>query len=51
MVIWNNEGLMHRVVPYTDRSRTMHRTSIAGRERPGRVAREADVARTFEPIG
>ena len=37
MVIWNNEGMMHRVVPYMDEGRSMHRTSIAGRERPGRA--------------
>lgn len=35
LVIWNNEGLMHRAVPYTDRGRVMHRTSIGGAERPG----------------
>jgi alpha-ketoglutarate-dependent taurine dioxygenase len=38
MVIWNNEGLMHRVVPYSDSNRVMHRTSIGGREKPGHVA-------------
>jgi alpha-ketoglutarate-dependent taurine dioxygenase len=30
LVIWNNQGLMHRVVPYTDEGRRMHRTSLAG---------------------
>lgn len=30
LVIWNNQGLMHRVVPYTDEGREMHRTSLAG---------------------
>lgn len=48
MVIWNNEGLMHRVVPYTDGRRAMHRTSIAGAERPGRPASAEAVAKTFE---
>jgi alpha-ketoglutarate-dependent taurine dioxygenase len=51
MVVWNNEGLMHRVVPYTDGRRSMHRTSIGGLAKPGRVARQEDLARTFEPIG
>lgn len=37
-VIWNNQGLMHRVVPYTDTGRVMHRTTLAGKERPGKVA-------------
>jgi alpha-ketoglutarate-dependent taurine dioxygenase len=49
LVIWNNEGLMHRVIPYSDEGRAMHRTSIAGRERPGRPARQDDVARTIQP--
>ncbi len=31
-VIWDNCGVMHRVVPYDDPRRTMHRTSIAGTE-------------------
>lgn len=51
MVIWDNEGLMHRVTPYTDGRRTMHRTSIGGLAKPGRLAREADVAKTLEPMG
>ncbi len=35
-VIWNNCGLMHRVVPYPDGSeRMMHRTTIMGTERLG----------------
>jgi alpha-ketoglutarate-dependent taurine dioxygenase len=49
LVIWNNEGLMHRVIPYSDEGRAMHRTSIAGRERPGRPASQDDVARTIQP--
>ncbi len=32
-VVWDNCGVMHRVVPYDDPKRTMHRTSIAGHER------------------
>lgn len=36
-VIWNNHGVMHRVVPYDDDSgRDMHRTSIMGDQRLGR---------------
>ena len=35
-VIWNNCGLMHRVVPYPEGSeRMMHRTTIMGTERLG----------------
>jgi alpha-ketoglutarate-dependent taurine dioxygenase len=49
LVLWNNEGLMHRVIPYSDEGRAMHRTSIAGRERPGRPASQDDVARTLQP--
>lgn len=37
LVIWDNLGLMHRVVPYTDQNRSMHRTTIASREKPGHV--------------
>lgn len=48
LVIWNNQGVMHRVVPYTDEGRVMHRTSIAGKERPGRKAVEADVERIYQ---
>ena len=50
MVVWNNEGLMHRVDPYTDGRRTMHRTSIAGTERPGKPASLEAVAQTLEPV-
>jgi alpha-ketoglutarate-dependent taurine dioxygenase len=50
LVIWNNQGLMHRVVPYTDTGRVMHRTSIAGKEKPGHVATEASLAKMLEPI-
>ena len=49
MVIWNNEGLMHRVIPYSDDRRSMHRTTIAGHERPGCVASEAAVAKACQP--
>lgn len=48
LVIWNNEGLMHRAVPYTDKSRVMHRTSLAGPEKPGRVASPEAAARVLE---
>jgi len=49
LVIWNNEGLMHRVTPYTDTQRVMHRTSIGGHERPGRIADPAAVEKLLEP--
>jgi alpha-ketoglutarate-dependent taurine dioxygenase len=32
-VIWDNCGVMHRVNPYEDTRRTMHRTTLAGVER------------------
>ena len=33
LVIWDNTGALHRVIPYaTDSGRTMHRTSVAGVE-------------------
>jgi alpha-ketoglutarate-dependent taurine dioxygenase len=50
LVIWNNEGLMHRVIPYTDTERVMHRTSIAGRERPGRIAPAESMTKMLEPV-
>jgi alpha-ketoglutarate-dependent taurine dioxygenase len=34
-VIWDNCGVMHRVVPYEDPRRTMHRTTLAGTEMVG----------------
>jgi alpha-ketoglutarate-dependent taurine dioxygenase len=49
LVIWNNEGLMHRVTPYSDTRRVMHRTSIGGHERPGRIADPAAVEKLMEP--
>lgn len=40
-VIWNNHGVMHRVVPYPeDSGRNMHRTSIMGDQRLGRPLTE-----------
>jgi alpha-ketoglutarate-dependent taurine dioxygenase len=48
LVIWNNQGVMHRVVPYTDEGRVMHRTSIAGKERPGRKADPANIERIYQ---
>jgi alpha-ketoglutarate-dependent taurine dioxygenase len=48
MVLWDNEGLMHRVVPYTDEGRVMHRTTIAGYNKPGHPADEAEQAKIFE---
>lgn len=38
LVIWDNYGSLHRVVPYTRESgRSMHRTTVQGYERIGRV--------------
>lgn len=48
LLIWDNEGLMHRVVPYTDESRVMHRTQIAGQERPGRPASQKALAKMLK---
>ena len=49
LVIWDNEGLMHRVLPYRDEARSMHRTSIVGIERPGRRADPEEFARILAP--
>ena len=44
-VIWNNHGVMHRVVPYdADSGRSMHRTTITGSQRLGRPLRELEAA-------
>jgi alpha-ketoglutarate-dependent taurine dioxygenase len=51
LVIWDNQGLMHRVVPYTDPQRIMHRTSVGGTERSGHVAKAEALAQMLEPIG
>lgn len=48
LVIWNNQGVMHRVVPYTDEGRVMHRTTIAGKEKPGRIADDQQLQRIYE---
>lgn len=48
MLIWNNEGLMHRVVPYVDEGRVMHRTQIAGTEKPGRPASPDSLERMLQ---
>ena len=50
LVIWDNEGLMHRVVPYTDENRVMHRTSIAGKIRTGHPASDESMAKMLEPV-
>jgi len=39
---------MHRVVPYTDEGRVMHRTVIAGKEKPGHLASDEAVARVYQ---
>lgn len=49
LVIWNNQGVMHRVVPYTDEHRVMHRTTIAGAEKPGVPASEANIEAIYAP--
>jgi alpha-ketoglutarate-dependent taurine dioxygenase len=44
-VIWNNCGVMHRVVPYDeDSGRAMHRTTIMGDQRLGRPLAEVQAA-------
>jgi alpha-ketoglutarate-dependent taurine dioxygenase len=48
LVLWNNQGLMHRVVPYTDTGRVMHRTTLAGQEKPGHVAPEGSFEKLLE---
>lgn len=50
LVIWDNEGLMHRVVPYTDEGRVMHRTSIGGTQRPGHPASDEAMAEMLAPV-
>jgi alpha-ketoglutarate-dependent taurine dioxygenase len=38
LIVWDNYGTLHRVVPYARESgRTMHRTTVQGDERAGRV--------------
>ena len=44
-VVWNNHGVMHRVVPYADDTgRSMHRTTITGDQRLGRPLKELEAA-------
>jgi alpha-ketoglutarate-dependent taurine dioxygenase len=44
-VIWNNCGVMHRVVPYDeDSGRAMHRTTIMGDQRLGRPLADVQAA-------
>jgi alpha-ketoglutarate-dependent taurine dioxygenase len=44
-VVWNNCGVMHRVVPYeADSGRLMHRTTIMGSERLGHPYRQKELA-------
>ena len=43
--------MMHRVVPYTDTRRVMHRTVIAGKEKPGKIASAESMAKMLEPVG
>lgn len=44
-VVWNNCGVMHRVVPYgDDTGRSMHRTTITGDQRLGRPLKEFEMA-------
>jgi alpha-ketoglutarate-dependent taurine dioxygenase len=48
LVIWNNQGLMHRVVPYTDEGRVMHRTTIAGKVNPGIKVGDAELEKIYQ---
>ena len=50
LLIWNNEGVMHRVTPYTDETRVVHRTSLAGGERPGHIAPREEILRLLEAV-
>jgi alpha-ketoglutarate-dependent taurine dioxygenase len=50
LVLWNNHGLMHRVVPYTDECRSMHRTTIAGKDKPGHVVPKDELKKLLEPV-
>ena len=44
-VVWNNCGVMHRVVPYEeDSGRMMHRTTIMGSERLGHAYKAVQAA-------
>jgi len=44
-VVWNNHGVMHRVVPYAENTgRAMHRTTIMGTQRLGRPLKELEPA-------
>jgi alpha-ketoglutarate-dependent taurine dioxygenase len=47
LAIWDNQGLMHRVVPYTDPNRSMHRTVIAGREKTGHPVTTEEIAHLY----
>lgn len=47
LVIWDNQGLMHRVVPYTDPNRSMHRTVISGSEKTGHPVTSDEIARIY----
>ena len=50
LVVSNNHGSMHRVEPYTDEERSMHRTTIASEDRPGGVAPAGAVMKILEPV-
>ncbi len=42
-VVWNNHGVMHRVMPYAaDTGRAMHRTTIMGTQRLGHPLKELE---------
>jgi alpha-ketoglutarate-dependent taurine dioxygenase len=44
-VIWNNHGVLHRVLPYAeDSGRNLHRTSIMGNQKLGRLLSEVMAA-------
>ena len=48
LVIWDNQGVMHRVVPYTDQKRVMHRTSIGSDQKPGHEAAPGTLDKLLE---
>jgi alpha-ketoglutarate-dependent taurine dioxygenase len=44
-VVWNNHGVMHRVLPYADDTgRSMHRTTVKGDQRLGHPLKELETA-------
>ncbi|MCE7795560.1 TauD/TfdA family dioxygenase [Sphingobium sufflavum] len=50
LVLWNNKRPMRRVVPYTDPDRVMHRTTIAGGEKPEHATSAEAMAKMLETV-